>query len=638
MPIIRDYTVSSFLKGLVNSVESQSIPKGAASDILNWQVLGDRIALRRGMVLLGADAGIGEVTGLGTGKTAAGDDRLFRTRGRKIEYYDESLATPAWTELGTNSLPAGADGEDIAITKYFSLAGASVFLSSPNSSIYQIKTANPTDLIDLSSTTYRGKIRAYKGSMFLWDRKDTTGGRDKTGFYRSKLDKDEVGDYTAITGESLGTGNGIVLTFTGTLSFKSGQPKRSCFGLVITDGVETFTDDYSGNLVGSAGGTGTINYATGAFSITFAVAPANLAAITGNYYWENPTSGGIADFAKSATRVAAEGFVIRQDDGGDAIQNLFIYDTVSYWIHSRNAWAFTLSADDLTPDNQLFREKAGIPNWRAGVETGDGIYYLESFGEKGPEVRLLTLEKISTKVIPRTISIDLDLTSYEFDQAAMFEWDKYICLACREKTADKNNRVFMYHRDWKTWELHSFEVSVFESLNGALVGGDSVTNNVWELFSGLADDEANIMNRWRSGKLILDADALKTCNDLILEGLIQPDQKLKVSLAIDGGQFAEVGGSDDGSGNHTYAIQGDGSYVDRGSSVAIGGQTLGKKAIGAVNTITAYNFSKKITIDTDRFHYIELMFEAQEIGYVSVSKFVFHNIHYKGKHLPIKYQ
>lgn len=53
--------------------------------------------------------------------------------------------------------------------------------------------------------------------------------------------------------------------------------------LSITDGVETFSDNGVGVLTGSAGGTGTINYTTGVFSITFIVVVAVGVSIIGTY-------------------------------------------------------------------------------------------------------------------------------------------------------------------------------------------------------------------------------------------------------------------------------------------------------------------------------------------------------------------
>ncbi len=44
--------------------------------------------------------------------------------------------------------------------------------------------------------------------------------------------------------------------------------------VVVTDGTETFSDAGAGVLTGNAGGTGTVNYGTGAVAVTFNAAPA----------------------------------------------------------------------------------------------------------------------------------------------------------------------------------------------------------------------------------------------------------------------------------------------------------------------------------------------------------------------------
>jgi len=43
--------------------------------------------------------------------------------------------------------------------------------------------------------------------------------------------------------------------------------------VIVTDGTETFTDNGDGTLTGDATGTGTVNYATGAVSVSFNAAP-----------------------------------------------------------------------------------------------------------------------------------------------------------------------------------------------------------------------------------------------------------------------------------------------------------------------------------------------------------------------------
>lgn len=66
--------------------------------------------------------------------------------------------------------------------------------------------------------------------------------------------------------EALGDTVNEQLTYSGTLTYK---PLRAGDLVILTaDSGETFTDNGDGTLTGSSGGTGTINYTTGEWSIT----------------------------------------------------------------------------------------------------------------------------------------------------------------------------------------------------------------------------------------------------------------------------------------------------------------------------------------------------------------------------------
>jgi len=83
-----------------------------------------------------------------------------------------------------------------------------------------------------------------------------------------------------VTGENIGTGDGSTLIFAGNLA---NIPVVES-SITITDSVETFTDvDGDGTLESTGLGSGTIAYDTGAYSVTFAVAPLLDAPITADY-------------------------------------------------------------------------------------------------------------------------------------------------------------------------------------------------------------------------------------------------------------------------------------------------------------------------------------------------------------------
>ena len=311
-------TLKTFKYGIVTKLEDYSIPDGAASASNNWITQGDRIELRRGMLLMGTEiTGAGKVTCLHTTYQADGTEILYRTRGQKIEYYDTT--TKDWIEVGTNQLGSSASGEDVAMSNYQSLSGSQLWISSPNSSIYKIMTANPGNITDMynASKNYKGYILIKQNRTFLWHRK-----ADATGLYGSHINAVSP---TTVTSESIGIAGSK--NYSGTLAFKAGNAEHTCYAVTFTDGTETFTDNLNGTVTGSLGGSGTINYTTGAYAISFAGTAGG--AVTSTYQHEDANENGISDFTYSGTRVASEGFIFRQDDGG-TLQAVASYKDIEY--------------------------------------------------------------------------------------------------------------------------------------------------------------------------------------------------------------------------------------------------------------------------------------------------------------------
>ena len=537
--MIQDYIVKIFNTGLITRIkEDEKLPPGSASDALNWFSNGTHIELRRGQQLLGSEnSGAGKITGLFVGKKFDGTEVVVKSYGRKLKYYNS--AAEDWVEIGSDTLPADANGEDVAMDAYESLAGSFIYISSPNSSIYKLPCANPGSIVDQSSTSHRGKIKIKQNRMFLWDRKDSNGGSDKTGLFGGYVDKDELSDFTEVTAESVGTGDGSTKNFTDTLAQRTG--KRTVMYVRITDSTEVFTDDRNGNLSGDKGGTGTINYATGVFDITFNDAPANLQAITADYYYEDATSTGICDFSKSTPRSAGEGFVFRQDDGGADMQNMGSIGGDEFCMHKHKTWKLTLSSDDTNATNLIYRSKVGIEYWRAMMETGDGVYYMDSRNQNDPHVRILKQSEFVEKVLPKSISDQLDLSDYIFDKAVVFEFDPYIIVACRTSDSSVNNRTLFYDKTYKLWNITNYRISCIERHDGALIAGDDGSDNVLTLLSSLSDGDSIIPNHWITEETDLNRSGVKRSHRMVMAGLIGKDQKLKISVSLDEGEFVEVG-------------------------------------------------------------------------------------------------
>jgi len=613
-------SVEEFKHGVVTRFEDETIPRGASSDSLNWMSRGDHIELRGGQALTGTavEGSSSPVTGLKVAARFDGTLVPFYTHGRKLKYYD--LATDASIEVGSNLFPEDAEEDDFALQEYHSLAGAMLYVSSPNSSFYKIPIANPGSAVNQSMTDHRGRFKIKRGRTWLWKRLGTNGIEDPSGLYGSYLDKDELADYTFYDNESYGTGNGILVTFAHTLTNVSG--KKTAHYVSVTDGVETFYDDRNGVLMGSLGGTGTVNYATGAVSVTFATAVVNLTAITCDYYVEDSTDEGILDFSKATPRAPGEGFVLRQDDGGAELQNIGSIDSSEFSFHTKKTWRVSISSDDADASNPIFRSQVGIPHWRALAESGDGLYYVDAIKQDNAYIRLLVPSQYAdNKELPKSISDFLDLSPYRFDKAAVYEWGDYLAVACRTSSSTVNNRVLFYNKLYGSWDVTDIRATCFDDFNGTLLAGDSGAPNLYTLFSGLTDDDVEIPNYWISGNDDLDSKGKKIANQMVVRGIIDRDQNIGVYLSLDLGPFVLY-----------KIIQGTGSYVSSGQSITIGSPTIGTSQIGGGETgLSGHPYEVEFPINTELFKRIRVKFQALNVGIATVSGYEIKDIRFKGR-------
>lgn len=633
---MKSLSIKEFKYGLIDSIERQSIPRGAASRCLNFFNSGVKLELCRGYSLLGTteNSGAGRITGLGVAKKPDGSDIVYRTRKRKIEYLDTS--TNDWVEVGSDTMSANvvaedALGEDISIEPYQNPTGPQIWFNSKNAGPLKIMTANPGSITDMYTlgTNYKGKMRIKGGRMFVWDRFGNPA--NKTDLFASQLNLKADSDYTQITSE--------VIAASGTLAFKAGGAKRICFQLVATVGAETFTDNGDGTLTGSLGNSGTINYTTGAYT--------GLGVGTIDYRWADDTATEcIANFSYSATRVAGEGFILPQATGSD-FSNLMSLNGREYCFHKTATWVVTISADDLDVTNLIYRSKAGTQNFRASCESGDGIYYIDDADQNDVHFRILRLETTGSEVLPQSISkqfkiadvkAGVNLNDYLFDKAASIEFGDFILFACRTKDSDVNNRVFIYNKVNKAINIKDYYVSCFAIYDGTLIAGDSVTDNVYTLFSGLTDNESQITGYWEGNLDTLGVAGMKKVVELIVAGEIGSEQSVKLSISIDQGPFVEVRSKSD-IANDLHAIEGSGDYVDRTQAVSVGSFTLGRGEIGGGGDgISAYNYRRMFRIATDRFEQIIFRLEPTGIGYFSLTEFTYADVRIKSSTLPNRYR
>lgn len=109
--------------------------------------------------------------------------------------------------------------------------------------------------------------------------------------------------------QTLGTGNGVTTAFSATLAMTPVVP----FHVRIVSGEEYIgIDNGAGVIVGpKLSGTNTINYSTGAITVTFTSAPASGAAVVCEFNWDSEASGNFASFGTVGINVAKIRFKAR---------------------------------------------------------------------------------------------------------------------------------------------------------------------------------------------------------------------------------------------------------------------------------------------------------------------------------------
>jgi hypothetical protein len=97
-------------------------------------------------------------------------------------------------------------------------------------------------------------------------------------------------------------------------------------------------------------------------------------------------------------------------------------------------------------------------------------------------------------VVPTSISDALDLTSQGFAYAVTFRFGDYdiVCLQEYKNAAAQLYNSAMYVRNVFSgaWDKLDYRASCLAIYNGTLIAGDSISDNVFTLFSGLTTTRA----------------------------------------------------------------------------------------------------------------------------------------------------
>lgn len=617
----REYKTQPYISGTQNKIPSEIIAQDAASDALSWITIDGRLELARGRQEYGITSSpqAGGTYAQIFAPRQDGTKVFFRKINTKIQYLNPSNNT--WTDVITGL----TDGSTYFFAPYASLAGNYLYAGGPDG-LFKIHLANPTSYKDMFDDTknHLGYILINESRMFLWNRFD--GLTDKTALYLSKIDPQGT-NYTTVTNENLGASGNT--NYSGTLAQATGL--RFVFGLNITGttgaGVETFTDNGNGVLTSDKGGTGTINYATGAYNITF-----NAVTTAGNveadYQYEDSNNGGITDFTFSTPRLAGEGDIIPQEYLGEPIQNVIPFDNKYYSFKTTSVYELDLTADDTNASNTVYRADIGIPSQRAVVSTGKGIAYMDTANPDKPFLSMLIRNPVGGNLEPIDLSPTFAWENYVFDEAVMDTWGENIILSAKSIDAVDNDRLFLINTTQKySVDITYYGVKSFAKNQGILYGGSSLSEVTYEMFTGFDDLGSVIENYWNGKTDNMGDDRLKRTRFIQLKGMIDPNQSYQVYAEFDNESPQLLG-----------TVQGDASYVDISAPQLIGNSMIGSGVLGGGNTTTVYPYLLQMKIRTPKYRVRKLRFVALGFGYVSIEWQKDFDILAFEQKIPVKYR
>lgn len=599
-------------KGIVNiPADPELIPQQASQDSLGWISTDGQIELCKGRLLIGAEeTASGSVLGEGWGYTATGVKVHFRKVNTKIQYYNTT--TSLWVDVVTG-LTAYAE---YTFSPYQSLAGTFVFATGVDG-IYKIHTANPGSYSSMYDSTknYKGYSMITQSRMSMWNVK----GSLTTHFMSYTDSAQDTSVYTSVAAEALAD------VASGTLAFKAGDAKRTCFNVRITDtsSGETFVDNYDGTMTGSLGSTGTINYTSGAYTVS-----GQSGGGTVDYAWEMTNNKGVTDFTFSGTRTALQGDAVRQDEGGDAIKNIIFYNGTYFSFKEKSVYSLTWADTGLSFNNIVFRTNIGLPYWRSIIATSKGIIFIDNANQDKPQLTILQQNITGDHLEPVTLANHFDFSNYSWNNSTLGTFGEFIIFSGKTSTSTVNNKLFLYNTRRDTVDILAYGATTITNSEGHLYIGDTITDNIYEILTGFDDDNDTIENYWISNDEKYGSENLKKLLRIRLKGLITPDQKLEVYVNYDNDAYTLVG-----------TVLGNGTYVDIDNVYGIGTQGIGSSIIGGeTSTIDGSFYFAELKLSGIKFRKRSIKLKATGIGYVSVNLMDDMRIKFYQSRLPSKYR
>ncbi len=301
--------------------------------------------------------------------------------------------------------------------------------------------------------------------------------------------------------------------------------------------------------------------------------------------------------------------MIRQDEGGDAIQQLVIgIDGNYYSLKKQSAYQHKYSDDDTTFNNEIVRRNIGILTRKSSVATGRGVVFINTANPDRPQLTVLEKDPLGDDILATELIPHFAWENYDYSDAVMETYGQFIVLSCKSQDNDVNDRMLIIDITRETVDITNYGMKSLMRDSGFLYAGSPHTETVYKILNGFDDDGYVLQNNWDSKDETYGISRLKKYRRLRYRGQIDPAQYVEVYADYDGAGYNLVG-----------TIRGDATYVNRSSPSTVGTTMVGESAVGGDGEATVYPYEMQLkAVKIPKFRRRSIRFIAKGIGYVSI--------------------
>lgn len=294
----------------------------------------------------------------------------------------------------------------------------------------------------------------------------------------------------------------------------------------------------------------------------------------------------LTDYTFSTPRVASEGGVIAFPEFGDDVKTMvtrdfgadlksptYVFKPSSVWTVSWETVNLASGSEDDYPVRSLLKSSTGASYARSAHFSNNMIFHAD---ENYKELRTLGYEANFTdqRISALTRKIRNTTKYYNFDEAAVIEWDNKILLACKTNSATFNDVVLVFDALYpaedqpRAISVFDWHVNAWLIFKNELYFASSDSGHVYKAFQQNDDDGSAISCLYSSGDMDFGLPAVaKKCKTVFVEGYITEVASLNIKA------YHDFNGSE----TWSVTLSGDGGYVSDTVTASLGVQRLGSE-------------------------------------------------------------